>query len=48
MSDKGGDEGDSEVCGKGPDWARSGGAKKPTWWTLGSMTVRGTRRGSID
>ncbi|KAL4572671.1 hypothetical protein LXL04_019453 [Taraxacum kok-saghyz] len=23
MSDKGGDEGDSEVCGKGPDWARS-------------------------
>lgn len=30
MSDNGGDEGESEVCCKGTDWARSGGAKKPT------------------
>ncbi|MFS7948715.1 hypothetical protein Hanom_Chr06g00563171 [Helianthus anomalus] len=43
--DKGGDE--VEDGGKGTDWERSGGVKKPTWRTLGSMTVRGARRWSI-
>lgn len=47
MSDTGGDE---ETGSGGPDWERSGGvigAKKPTCRTLGSLTVRGTRRLSI-
>lgn len=45
-SDNGGVE--LGFCGNGTDWERSGGAKKPTWRTLGSMTVRVARRGSID
>lgn len=46
-SDTGGDE---DVGAGGPDSERSSGAagaKNPTCRTLGSLTVRGTRRGSI-
>lgn len=43
--------GEDEVWSVGPDWDRSGtaapGAKKPTWRTFGSLTVRGARRGSM-
>lgn len=42
--------GGDEVGSGGPDRERSGGAagaKNPTWRTLGSLTVRGTRRDSI-
>lgn len=44
MSETGGEE---EVGSGGPERERSGGAKNPTCRTLGSLTVRGTRRASI-
>lgn len=31
----------------GPCWGLAAGAKKPTWWTLGSMTAREGRRASM-
>lgn len=50
-SDTGGDEEEDDAIGAGgPETARSGGApgaKNPTCRTLGSITVRGARRGSI-
>lgn len=42
--------GDEDVGSGGPELGPSGGptgAKNPTCRTLGSLTVRGTRRGSI-
>lgn len=50
-SDAGGEEDEAAATGSGgPETERSGGApgaKNPTWRTLGSITVRGARRGSI-
>lgn len=50
-SDTRGDEAEDDAIGAGgPETERSGGApgvKKPTFRTLGSITVRGDRRGSI-
>lgn len=42
--------GEDEDGSGGVEWDRVGGApgaKNPTWRTLGSMTVRGTRRESM-
>ena len=47
------ERGGEGVAVGGPDWVRAGkvsaeGVKKPTWRTLGSMTVREARRASME
>lgn len=38
----------SEARGVRPGWGFGSGVKNPTWRTLGSLTVRETRRASME